>query len=81
MGKYCQKGLIIKPPGNPMPFGGFCILGGDSIATENFKRKLTTILSADVENYSRLMDKDEDATVRSQDTHRGEMISLIKLLN
>ena len=30
---------------------------------EGFKRKLTAILSADVEGYSRLMGDDEEATV------------------
>jgi hypothetical protein len=32
---------------------------------EGFKRKLAAILSADVEDYSRLMDDDEEATVRT----------------
>ena len=32
---------------------------------EGFKRKLTAILSADVEGYSRLMGEDEDATIRT----------------
>ena len=32
---------------------------------EGFKHKLTAILSADVEGYSRLMDDDEEATVRT----------------
>jgi adenylate cyclase len=32
---------------------------------EGFKRKLTAILSADVEGYSRLMGDDEEATVRT----------------
>jgi len=31
---------------------------------KGFKRKLTAILSADVEGYSRLMGDDEEATVR-----------------
>ena len=31
---------------------------------QNVKRKLTAILSADVEGYSRLMDQDEEATIR-----------------
>ena len=34
------------------------------MAKEGFKRKLTAILSADVEGYSRLMDQDGDATIR-----------------
>ena len=32
------------------------------MADEGFKRKLTAILSADVEGYSRLMGEDEEAT-------------------
>jgi adenylate cyclase len=46
------------------PFGGFFVWGVDPVNTEEFKRKLTAILSADVEGYSRLMGEDEDATVR-----------------
>jgi len=34
------------------------------MADEGFKRKLAAILSADVEGYSRLMDDDEEATLR-----------------
>jgi adenylate cyclase len=37
---------------------------------ETFKRKLTAILSADVEGYSRLMGEDEDATIRTLTTYR-----------
>ena len=36
------------------------------MADEGFKRKLTAILSADVEGYSRLMGDDEEATVSSR---------------
>ncbi len=43
---------------------------------EGFKRKLTAILSADVEGYSRLMGEDEDATIRTLTTYR-ELISTI----
>jgi len=35
------------------------------MADKGFKRKLAAILSADVEGYSRLMDDDEEATVRT----------------
>ncbi len=31
---------------------------------KGFKRKLTAILSADAVEYSRLMDQDEEATIR-----------------
>jgi adenylate cyclase len=34
------------------------------MADEGFKRKLAAILSADVEGYSRLMDDDDEATLR-----------------
>jgi adenylate cyclase len=40
------------------------------MADEGFKRKLTAILSADVEGYSRLMDNDEAATVRTLTSYR-----------
>ena len=38
---------------------------GAIMADEGFKRKLTAILSADVEGYSRLMGQDEEATIRT----------------
>jgi len=41
------------------------------------KRKLSAILSADVEGYSRLMGEDELATVRTLETYRAAMASLI----
>ena len=44
----------------------------------NFKRKLTAILSADVEGYSRLMGEDEDATIRTLTTYRELMSTLIQ---
>ncbi len=44
------------------------------MANEGFKRKLTAILSADVEGYSRLMGEDEDATIRTLTSYR-ELIS------
>ena len=45
---------------------------------EGFKRKLTAILSADVEGYSRLMGEDEDATIRTLTTYRELMSTLIQ---
>ena len=45
---------------------------------ENFKRKLTAILSADVAGYSQLMGKDEEATVRTLTEYRGVMTMLIQ---
>jgi adenylate cyclase len=44
---------------------------------EDFKRKLTAILSADVEGYSRLMGEDEDATIRTLTAYRELMTTLI----
>jgi class 3 adenylate cyclase len=45
---------------------------------EGFKRKLTAILSADVEGYSRLMDDDEEATIRTLTDYRESMRNLIQ---
>ena len=42
------------------------------------ERKLTAILSADVEGYSRLMGEDEEATVRTLNTYRDAMSRLIE---
>jgi adenylate cyclase len=46
-----------------------------------FKRKLTAILSADAEGYSRLMGEDEDRTVRTLKTNRELLANLIKKHN
>jgi adenylate cyclase len=46
--------------------------------TQEVKRKLTAILSADVKGYSRLMGEDEEWTVRTLNAHRGIMRSLIQ---
>ena len=48
------------------------------MATEGFKRKLTTLFSADVAGYSRLMGQDEAATVETITTYREAMSELIK---
>jgi len=45
---------------------------------ERLKRKLSAILSADVEGYSRLMAEDEAATVRTLNSYRATMTSLIE---
>ncbi|MHA2500220.1 MAG: adenylate/guanylate cyclase domain-containing protein, partial [Candidatus Hodarchaeales archaeon] len=45
---------------------------------EGFKRKLTAILSADVVGYSRLMDDNEEATIRTLTAYRGLMTTLIQ---
>jgi TolB-like protein/class 3 adenylate cyclase len=51
------------------------------MAEEGFKRKLTAILSADVEGYSRLMGDDEEATVRTLTAYREVLTTLIKQHN
>jgi TolB-like protein/cytochrome c-type biogenesis protein CcmH/NrfG len=48
------------------------------MAEEGFKRKLAAILSADVEGYSRLMDDDEEATVRTLTAYRSAMTTLVQ---
>jgi len=48
------------------------------MAQEDFKRKLTAILSADVKGYSRLMGEDEVATVKTLTAHREAMATLIQ---
>ena len=51
------------------------------MADEGFKRKLTAILSADVEGYSRLMGDDEEATVRTLKSYRDVLTTLIQQHN
>jgi adenylate cyclase len=48
------------------------------MATQDFKRRLTAILSADVEGYSRLMREDEEATVRTITAYRKAIANLIQ---
>jgi TolB-like protein/class 3 adenylate cyclase/Flp pilus assembly protein TadD len=48
------------------------------MADEGFKRKLAAILSADVEGYSRLMDDDEEATVRTLTAYRNAINDLVQ---
>ena len=48
------------------------------MSAEEFRRKLTAILSADVKGYSRLMGEDEEATVRTITAHRELMAVLIQ---
>jgi len=50
------------------------------VAQEGFKRKLTAILSADVVGYSRLMDDNEEATVRALNIYRDTMQTIIQQL-
>ena len=48
------------------------------MSTEQFRRKLTAILSADVQGYSRLMGDDEVATIRTLTVYRDVMSDLIQ---
>jgi len=51
------------------------------MADKGFKRKLTAILSADVEGYSRLMGKNEEATARTITAYREVLSTLIQQHN
>lgn len=46
--------------------------------TQDFKHKLTAVFSADVAGYSRLMSEDESATVKTLETYKEVMSTLIK---
>jgi adenylate cyclase len=48
------------------------------MATQEIKRKLTAILSADVKGYSRLMGEDEEWTLHTLNTYKGMMGGLIQ---
>ncbi len=48
------------------------------MTAQGVKRKLSAILSADVEGYSRLMAQDEVATVQTLTAYREVMTSLIQ---
>jgi adenylate cyclase len=48
------------------------------MAEEGFKRKLTAILSADVEGYSRLMGEDEEATIHTITEYRKIISDQVK---
>jgi class 3 adenylate cyclase len=48
------------------------------VTTEEVKRKLAAIFSADVKDYSRLMRDDETATVRTLNAYREVMTKLIR---
>jgi TolB-like protein/class 3 adenylate cyclase/Tfp pilus assembly protein PilF len=51
------------------------------MTTQEVKRKLTAILSADVKGYSRLMGVDEEATVRTLNAYKKVMTKLIQRHN
>ena len=46
--------------------------------TQEVKRKLTAILSADVKGYSRLMREDEKGTIRTLNAYKEVMTGLIQ---
>jgi TolB-like protein/class 3 adenylate cyclase len=48
------------------------------MSTQDFKRKLTAVFSADVAGYSRLMGEDEAATVKILEAYKLIMFSLIQ---
>ena len=53
-------------------------MGANAMTEEGFKRKLTTIFSADVVGYSRLMEDNEELTVQTLNTYRNSMTTLIE---
>ncbi len=48
------------------------------MTTEDSKRKLAAILSADVKEYSRLMSQDERGTIRTLTAYKEAMSMLIQ---
>ena len=48
------------------------------MTTQEVKRKLTTILSGDVKGYVRLLAKDEAGTIRTLNTYKEVMATLIQ---
>jgi adenylate cyclase len=48
------------------------------MAEEGFKRKLAAILSADVVGYSRLMENNEEATIKSINAYRKSISTLVE---
>jgi adenylate cyclase len=64
-----QKGKLTTKPK---------IFKRDFMTTQEVKRKLTAILSADVKGYSRLMGEDEEWTLRTLNTYKEVMRSLIQ---
>jgi adenylate cyclase len=77
-GKNLPEGFDDEPSeGALYPFGGFYVWGGDPMTEQQAKRKLAAILSADVKGYSRLMEDDEEATVRAITAYRKVMVGHI----
>ena len=59
-----------------VPREAFVFSGGDPMSTEDLTRRLSAILSADVEGYSRLMRDDEGTTARTLTNYRTAMAHL-----
>jgi adenylate cyclase len=49
------------------------------MTTQEVKRKLTAILSADVKGYSRLMGEDEVGTIQTLNAYKGVMAALVQI--
>ena len=47
------------------------------MTTQEVKRKLTAIFSADVKGYSRLMSQDEVGTIRTLDAYKNAMSEMV----
>ena len=59
-------------------FGGFFVNSKEILlASDNLKRKLAAILSADVKGYSRLMGEDEEWTLRTLNSYKGLIRDLV----
>jgi adenylate cyclase len=69
-----QRNKTVEP-GRPPRYSGAREAAGDSMAPP-IDRKLTTILSADVVGYSRMMGEDEAATLATLKTYRDIMARL-----
>ena len=54
--------------------------GGPPCPTQDVKRKLTAILSADVKGYSRLMGEDEVGTIRTLNAYKEVMTIFISII-
>ena len=59
-----------------MGFGSFRVIM--PAMTEKLKRRLTTVLCADVEGYSRLMEADEAGTLATLRRYRDAMTALVE---
>ena len=59
-----------------MPSGAF--RANMAAMTEKMKRRLTTVLCADVHGYSRLMERDEAGTLATLRRYRAAMASLVE---